>query len=65
MGTVYSYARLVTASAMAFWGLWLLLRSSMEPILGIVIGGVGLAVALIETAYVFARFMRASPDALK
>jgi hypothetical protein len=50
---------------MAFWGLWLLLRSNMEPVLGIAIGGVGLAVALIETAYVFARFMRASPDSLK
>ncbi len=65
MQTVYTYARLLLGSGFVFWALWLLLRSEAYPLLGIVVGAVGMSVTLFETAFVVARFVRASSEDLK
>lgn len=65
MGTAYSYARLILAGSLIFWAIWLLFRSSAYPALGIAMGGVGLAVALNETGYVIARFVRGRAEDLQ
>lgn len=67
MDTVYSYARLVVGSSFMFWGLQMSLRSQAEASssFGILLSGIGLAVALHETAYVAARYTRAPQEATR
>jgi hypothetical protein len=60
MQTIYSTLRL----AVGCWGLLGGIVLTTDPdtqskVLGTFIGGTGLAVALHETAYVYARFMKA------
>ncbi len=61
---LYSYVRLAVGCLGVFFGLAYVVHlpdpaqaSLWEKILGVIIGGVGLAVALNETAYVGARFL--------
>jgi len=59
METVFSYLRLVVGCSGMFTGVALLMHGSEQSrVYGIILGGVGLAVALHETAYVIARFVR-------
>jgi len=63
METVFSYLRLVVGCGSAFLGLAVIIHGSEDyRWTGIILGGVGGAMALNETAYVIARFVRGNLD---
>ena len=63
MQTLYSTLRLAAGCWALLGGIGLMNSPDLQyQVLGIVVGGMGMAVALQETAFVYARFMQARED---
>lgn len=61
MQTLFSTLRLTAGCWALFLGLVLVSSADLQPnVWGVVVGGMGLALTLHETAFIHARFMKAA-----